>query len=282
MRFALLGITVLTFCNLQAQFRYGVEGGGIYSFNSIKTESSVYTYQDIILVSPSVGSGGLSYGSRTYLNGTLHGKYSYYAGVTFDYKLNPGLSLRSKVLLENKGWQEDFKKNGTWLPDIPPFQFNRSDSVSGKEWFKLSYITVPLNLIFYAPFKKTQLFFGAGCYFGFGVIGKYKVNISQTTFPSIRDSIGEIAFSVDTALYRSAIYHAYHFDFGLNVCAGIELRNGIFFTINYSNGIKDVIFDRYGYKDIKTGQFLVTLPNRNRAFTIGVGYFLPCSNRRMD
>jgi hypothetical protein len=259
-----------------AQFRYGVIAGGTASYNSVSSENTVYSYLDIIVVAPPSVAGMSGYGDRTYLTGTTHDRYSYHAGLVFDYKLSRGFSIRSKLLLDNLGWKEDFSERGGLSPFSYAWPTPRADSVAGRELFKLTYLSLPINFIFSAPLKYIQLYFGAGAYVGYGVIGHYKVNFSENTFPGlIRDSISEITFSSDS-LHHSAAFHAYSPDLGLSLTGGLEFRSGLFIDFSFNDGLKNVLKDRYGYIDhlSGTGKYTIIYPNRNRAFKLGIGYFL--------
>jgi hypothetical protein len=56
---------------------------------------------------------------------------------------------------------------------------------------------------------------------------------------------------------------AQRIDYGAAVELGLELRNRMFISLNYTAGLKNVMENRYG-----------ALQNRNRDLRIGVGYYL--------
>jgi hypothetical protein len=269
-----LGLLALLLCCMtEAQFRYGLTAGGIQSHISISSESANYTYRDIILISYPVSvTNQAGYTDRSSVSGSTQSASSWYGGYVFDYFLSSGFAVRWSLLLENKGWKGNFKKSGDWH-DPQVYNSVRQDSVGGTERFSLHYLSLPINLLFFAPLKKLKIYFGAGGYIAYGIVGHYTANIAYSSFPEVKDSVAEIAFNTDIDKHKGA-YHANAFDWGLSASAGIEFRNGLFINFNYSNGLRDVLINRYGFEDLSTGKFSFILPNRNRAVSIGVGYFI--------
>jgi hypothetical protein len=278
-----------------SQFKLGFTGGVINSRNSLT--SSEYSVQNIDIIyqftnflpSGAPAAGLNPFYTTNYAN--LSSRFSGYGGLVFDLKLAPDLSIRAKLLVESKGWKETAKINGYDLQ----FQGGpgSADEISQDEVFKLTYLTLPLNLLFYAPIGKVRLFFGAGFYFGYGLTGHYKVHFNQASiynynanyvntgyipatnpqYYTFADSVAEISFYNDT-LHRSAVYHANTFDIGLSAGIGLEFRNGLFIDLSYENGLSTVLLDRYGYKNYGTGKFEEIFPNRNRSLSLGLGLFL--------
>jgi len=267
-------LTLLVCGMAEAQFRYGLTAGGIQSHISISSEYAKYTYRDIILISLPVSvTNQVGYADRTTESGSTQSITSWYGGYVFDYFLSSGFAIRWSLLLENKGWKGSFQKEGVWQD---PQQYNnwRTDSVGGTEQFSLHYLSLPVNLLFFAPLKKIKIYFGAGGYIAYGIMGRYTANFAYSTFPNVKDSIAEIVFNTNSDKYKGAAYHANTFDWGLTASAGIEFRNGLFVNFSYSNGLRDVLIDRYGFEDINTGKYSPILPNRNRAVCVGIGYFI--------
>jgi hypothetical protein len=271
---------------LFAQFRYGFTGGALNSSNSIK--SSYFSETDFDIIYRTNLGGITSFPPLSEkVHESLSSKYSFYAGMAFELMLNKSLALRSKFLLDNKGWRERAYTKGS---DALYVNAGYGDSVSQHGTFNLSYLSFPFNLIFYAHLKSARVFFGPGLYLSYGLFGHFKVHFdysnihyfifnSNSTFPTgidslkLSDSTGEISFH-NNKLNRSAVFHANEFDYGLTFETGIEFRNGFFIDLNYTNGLRTVIVDHYGYQNYLTQKFDVVFPNRNRTFNLGVGFFI--------
>jgi hypothetical protein len=88
----------------------------------------------------------------------------------------------------------------------------------------LSYVEIPLNLLYNLEVGSGKIFAGAGPTLGFGVSGKNK---SGSVSESIKWGSGE-----DNDLKA--------FDFGLNLLAGYELTQGITIGLNYNIGLANL------------------------------------------
>jgi hypothetical protein len=271
-KFIAIGILALAVFQSTAQFSWGFVGGGVYSQNSLKTDNYSSHYQDIILYQPYLPG---NYYDATTRTGTLHPIYSYFGGLVFEYMISHGFGIRSKVLLQNNGWRETFQEYGRWNGNNADFPEERSDSLFGKETYRLSYISVPITFLIKPTLRKVLLSIGVGPYINYGLIGIYGVKFSQNTFQGIiRDSVGYISFNSDTSMHRSASYDAKRIDFGMTLSAGIEFRSGFFIEVSYNYGLTNVLINKYGYIDWQDHPGSVMEPNQNRSVNFGVGYFI--------
>jgi len=268
------GILLLLIGRTEAQFRYGLTAGFLQSRISVDSEYEQYEYRDIILRTNQGRLPGYGSSDRTHIAGASSSATSWYGGFVFDYFFTDGLAIRWKLLLQNPGWKGQFVKTGNALANYPLIPTSRADTVTGNDQYSLQYITLPVDIVFFASLKKARLYFGAGGYLAYGVAGHYKVSITHSTFSEVRDSVAEISFNPNTDQYRAAPYHAHRVDIGLTACAGIEFRNGLFIDMNYSVGLKDILIDRYGFQNTYGRDYDIVLPNRIRIFSVGLGYFI--------
>lgn len=88
----------------------------------------------------------------------------------------------------------------------------------------LNYIELPLNVVYSS---KRKFFFGAGPSLAYGISGKYKITGMYTESGNLKFGSG------DNADFKPL-------EFGVNLLAGWQFTNGIFFTINYNTGISNI------------------------------------------
>jgi Outer membrane protein beta-barrel domain len=256
-----------------AQVRVGITGGATISTNSFKSETFSTRNYDFIYYYPP--DNAFTDNANTFSKGEIHSRFSYNLGLVADFQIARSIVLRSQLLIANMGWVEKVNSTGTYAGSAQ-FPAGRKDSVSENDKFLLTYLQLPLLVIFKAPLRTFQLFFGAGGYIGYGLTGHYSVNILSTSIPEITDSIVEISFK-DGNKYRAAKYHANSIDYGLMVTAGAEFRNNMFVELNYAIGLNNVLTDRYGIFGVKGELNGISsdpvFSNKNRSFNINLGYF---------
>jgi hypothetical protein len=112
-------------------------------------------------------------------------------------------------------------------------------STKGGGGSTLSYLEVPVNLVYSTGSGDGKFFFGAGPYFAYGVSAS-----GGSKFGSGANDIGNP-------------------DFGANVLAGYRFGSGLAFNVNYGLGLANLNNDK------SSGDYTV----KNNVFGISVGYF---------
>lgn len=87
---------------------------------------------------------------------------------------------------------------------------------------KMNYAEVPLNLVYKTDLNLGKIFFGLGPVVGYGFGGEIVQN------------------GVSKKLYSDEIKNFERYDISANATAGIELPNGLFGSITYQHGFKDI------------------------------------------
>ena len=127
---------------------------------------------------------------------------------------------------------------------------------------RISYIDLPLHLLFKPEFGNGHILVGFGPYVAFGIGGTQTVDYGS--LPSLEQKIkfkGDITqeeyWDLDNAYYR-------RFDAGADIFAGYELSMGLWFRLNAQLGLLDMIPDVDQYNN---DSFL-----KNTGFGLSVGY----------
>lgn len=160
---------------------------------------------------------------------------SFHLGGIMDYAVSESFAIQPGLLISGKG----FKYAETIL------------GTSVKAEFKPIYIDIPIMLLLRTDVGGgTKIFGGAGPYLGIGIAGNYKVSGAGQS----KDS--DINWGTDeqtSDLKRG--------DLGLCFGGGIELTNGLQFSINYQLGLNNT--DPSGSSDFKQS---------NRVLGLSMGY----------
>lgn len=176
------------------------------------------------------------------------------AGLIADKRLWKKWYLQPQLLLNEKGY------NSAYLWDVPP---TYADSHLKT---RLLYLELQANFLFKQQVGNGKIFAGAGPYIARGISGL------QTSDGQYYDSnIGAIVRSVNYSVvnYRSKrpgyaygnVLYVKPYDMGLNVLAGYELKNDLFFNAVYSLELNNNGFDKHH-------------KNKNTWFGVTAGYFL--------
>ena len=158
---------------------------------------------------------------------------TFHFGVVTELPLAKKLWLRPELLFSGKGsrWRLD----NTYSPSYMEFQ--------------AFYIEIPVNLVYRHTYGKgDHVFIGAGPSLAYGVAGEDQ-----------RDGI------------HSDFFHEgrwRNFDLGLNMLAGVELRSGIFFSVNFTPGLFNIADKGFNYQPVFDG----ATKWRNSAAGVSVGY----------
>ena len=147
----------------------------------------------------------------------------YHFGLVVDQSLGKNLSFQPQLLFVNKGASiahEDHTDNS-----------------------KVNALDIPLNFLYRSTGKSGSFFAGGGPNLGFNLNGEIHSDEEGDT---------EIEFGSEAGQYK-------RFDFGINLLAGYELKNGLFLSANYTPGISNL----KGNADI----------TRSNYIGLSVGYF---------
>ncbi len=140
------------------------------------------------------------------------------------------------------------QRYGSFQPGLDYIGKNSKDEyVSNGETIKtktlLTYVEVPLNILFRIPAGGGKVTLGCGVAAAMAVSGTMSVRGNQSTNETKKLSFGD-GTKDDFAKY----------DFGINGLAGYEFANGFFLQLNYNYGInrlivggdpKDKLYNRY-------------------------------------
>ena len=126
---------------------------------------------------------------------------------------------------------------------------------------RISYIDLPLHLLFRPEFGNGHILVGFGPYVAFGLAGSQRVDYSPILYEQKIKFKGNITteeyWDMDYAYYR-------RFDSGADIFAGYELSMGLWFRLNAQLGLLDMIPDMDEYDN---DSFL-----KNTGFGLSVGY----------
>ena len=156
------------------------------------------------------------------------------------------------------------------VPIVPEFYFqpgllfstkgakNTSGSLTGTT--KISYIELPLNLVYKAMLGNGYVMLGFGPYIGYGIGGKVKVEGGAVTIENDIEfkNVVEIGDDPLTPYYKA-------FDVGANLFAGYEMSSGRFAQINTQFGLLKINPENKYIADDKTSV-------KNVGFGLSLGY----------
>jgi hypothetical protein len=102
----------------------------------------------------------------------------------------------------------------------------------------LSFIEIPLNIVYNFPAGAGKFFVGAGPSIGFGISGKNKSTFEETGEPTVKETI-DIKFDGDKDATDNN-EHLKSLDFGINLLAGYKLPMGLSFALGYTQGLSNL------------------------------------------
>lgn len=222
--FSLVAILVLTVTALQAQVSFGVVAGP--------------NFQNMV--------GKYSDGDKI-TNGLLVG---FHAGVKANIPVAPDFHFQTGLLFSQKG-----SKNNLGLIAT------KSSGGDYNTTTRISYIELPLHLLYRPAFGKGHILVGFGPYLAYGITGKQSISYGNFSYePKIK-----FRSEIDVSEYWS-IDHAYYrgFDAGADIFAGYELDMGLFIQLNTQLGLLNMMTEVLDY------DYEPTL--RNTGFGLSVGY----------
>lgn len=170
----------------------------------------------------------------------------YHAGVDVQIPIAPQFYFQPGLLYSMKGAKNTYSVLGT-------------DYTSTT---KISYIEMPLNLVYKALLGKGYFMLGFGPYVGYGFSGKVLTEGgSISTDQKIKfQNVVETGDDPTVPYYKA-------FDIGGNIFAGYELANGIFFQFNTQLGMVKINPE---YKILTDDKSIV----KNTGFGLSLGYRL--------
>ncbi|PSL30912.1 outer membrane beta-barrel protein [Chitinophaga ginsengisoli] len=175
------------------------------------------------------------------------------AGLVADKRLWKKFYLQPQLLLNEKGYNTNFSTN------VAPAY------TTGKFKTRLLYLELQANLLFKQQIGKGKLFVGAGPYIARGIGGLEKSDVQAYDQNGVRQR---------TTYYTAIVYrnkrpdysygnvlHVKPYDVGFNFLAGYELKNGLFFNVNYS-------------RELNNRGYTKGFESKNTYFGLTAGYFL--------
>lgn len=144
-------------------------------------------------------------------------------GGIIDIPLN-AVSLQTGILLNGKGnfstTTENFVSNGNPVP------------YSLRHLTNITYLELPVNIVYRHPVKPGSLYFGAGPYIARAVWGSYSTKASMNTYYKKVVST-DMSFGNGTDQLKSM-------DYGANILAGLQMKNGLKLGLNYGLGLTSI------------------------------------------
>jgi hypothetical protein len=170
----------------------------------------------------------------------------YHAGVNIQIPIVPQFFFQPGLLYSSKGAKNTYTVTGT--------EFTNKT--------KLSYIELPLNLVYKALLGKGFFMLGFGPYVGYAFGGKVVTSGGSSDVEQKIEFTNVVETTDDpTKPYCKA------FDVGGNIFAGYEMANGIFFQFNTQLGMVNI---KPEYKILPDDKSLI----KNTGFGLSLGYRL--------
>jgi hypothetical protein len=208
----------------------------VLSANAQSTETSVTT------------PGGTTFGVRAGVNfQNINGKDV--DGDKLENKIKPGFHVGANAEIPVA---TDFYVQPGVLFSTKGAKLNNSD-----DKINLSYVEVPVNLVYKPLLGTGRVMIGFGPYAGFAVGGKYKPGTGSDTDIMFEKDINQIE--------GQSWLFAKRFDAGANFLAGYEFSNKLSFQLNAQLGLININSDNERYLDDKTAR-------KNTGFGISAGY----------
>ena len=174
----------------------------------------------------------------------------FHAGVQAAIPISPDFSFQTGLLFSQKG----SKNNEGLIPmKAASDEYNTTTCIS--------YVELPLHLLFRPEFGNGRILVGFGPYVAMGIAGKQNVEMGSLSYEQKIKFESEIeqsmTWDIDHAYYR-------RFDAGADIYAGYELAMGFFVRLNAQLGLLNMI------PDIPDWDYESTL--RHTGFSISAGY----------
>jgi hypothetical protein len=167
------------------------------------------------------------------------------AGVVVQYDVNENLAIRSGL---------NYLQNGITLKATVDQDADMKVELENT----LSYVQLPVNVLYVLPVAGFKLYGGVGGYINYGVSGKSKSVLTYTS--ETGDKITEKETYKAFKKEEEGGANLKKTDFGASALAGIQLPGGMFANVGYQLGLSNISRGEEGkYK--------------NRGLQLSVGYF---------
>lgn len=141
----------------------------------------------------------------------------FHAGITADLLVTPTFFIQPALLYSMKG--------------------AKNNSTSIKITQNISYIELPINLIFKPELGGGRLLLGAGPYIAYGIAGKQKAKSGNTS----QEFDAKFKNTISGADYlNNSYFYAKPLDYGANALVGYELNNGFSIQVNGQLGLNKI------------------------------------------
>lgn len=170
----------------------------------------------------------------------------FHAGVNVQIPIAPEFYFQPGLLFSTKGAKNTIEILGTAVTTT----------------VNLSYVELPLNLVYKGALGNGFVLVGFGPYVGYGIGGKVKSeggSVSLDTDIKFQNTV-ETGDPVD-------VYYVKAFDAGANVFAGYEMAGGLFFQLNAQLGMLNINPEYKGAEGDKSAI-------KNTGFGLSLGYRL--------
>lgn len=179
-------------------------------------------------------------------NGLLTG---FHAGVNLNIPVAPDFYFQPGLLFSVKGAKNDF--------------FSPGSKASGdlETITKLSYVEVPLTLLYRPELGNGFILLGFGPYVAFGIAGSENSefgSISYNRDVKFKSSVTNLIDLIENAYYRP-------FDAGANIYFGYEMSMGVFLQLNAQLGLLKINSEYSWASDSKASY-------KNTGFGLSIGY----------
>ncbi|MES2653342.1 MAG: outer membrane beta-barrel protein [Bacteroidota bacterium] len=163
-------------------------------------------------------------------------------GLTVDFKVGESTTLQSGLLFSTKGNKSVEQQNSISYGYPVPYTTERN--------LNISYLEVPINLIYKKEVKMGTAYLGGGPYAAYAISGRIR-SIDKRDIYMKRASVKSVEFGDQSGQLKTS-------DYGLNGVAGFRLKNGMDFGANYGFGLANISNDA-GFKS----------QNRQVGFSLG-------------
>ncbi len=164
------------------------------------------------------------------------------AGVNAEIPIAPDFFFQPGLLFSTKGAKEKTEILGTTITSS----------------IHLSYLELPLNLVYKPLLGNGHLILGFGPYVGYGIAGKAKIEGADNSFESDIDFKNETSIADNNYVIRPL-------DAGANLFFGYEFANRLSFQLNTQLGLINIQPD---YSGVDMGDAKMT----NTGFGLSLGY----------
>jgi len=217
-------ILVFSTIALQAQVGFGILGG--VNFQNINGKDNSGTKLE---------------------NGLLTG---FHAGVNVNIPMAPDFYFQPGLLFSVKGARNDFFS--------PPTKAEGDFETTTK----LSYIEMPLNLLYRPQLGKGYMLLGFGPFIAYGLGGS-----ENSDFLGLASYERSVKYKNKVTNFTELLENAYYrpFDAGANIFFGYELSLGVFIQLNAQLGLLKINPEYAGESDSKASY-------KNTGYGISIGY----------